>query len=316
MQLRFKQALLLLSVSACFGLGFSPSGALSLTSEAHAAGTQVSKQMVRASVKEVLSGDTLIISTPTGDEKISLMGVQAPDVNLPSGMKSKESLQQLLASGNNQLTIQKQVRDKWGRFLGQLLGSDMDINLQQLKNAHAWTTNEILEFNTPKEQTLYKKVQEEARVLNKGIWASARKTGENSMSVGALHVVNGDSLVVAAPEGVATVKMAGINVPLMDQQAGLNSKQSLSAALERGNDALDVYYKDRDKWGRYIGKIASNGMDLGLYQVENGQAWLDKEFSKDIAPSSDLSLYEKVQQEAKTLNKGVWKDPQVQKQLF
>lgn len=315
MPVSFKKSLLLLSVSASLGLGFGLTQAVAIFPEAQAATAVASNQMVKATVKEVLSGDTLIISTPTGDEKISLMGVSAPDVNLPAGIKSKESLQQLLAQGNNQLTVQRQVTDKWGRFIGRLLGTDMDINLQQLKNAHAWTTNEILEFNTPKEQTLYKKVQEESRTLNKGLWAPAQKTGKKSMTVGALHVIDGSSILVSSPKGIAVVKMAGINVPMMDQPAGLQSRDSLSSALAKGNGSLEVYYKDKDKWGRYIGKIISNGMDLGATQIENGQAWLNQVFEKDIAPS-DLSLYQKVQQEAKTLNKGVWKNAEAQNQLF
>ncbi len=310
-----KKSLLLLSVTACFGVGLALPDGLSAFTEAKAADSQMASQVVKAKVKEVLSGDTVIISSPSGTQKISLMGVQAPDVNLPAGIKSKESLQQLLAKGNNELMIQHQVTDKWGRFIGRLLGSDMDINLQQLKDGHAWTTNKILEFNTPEEQTLYQKMQEEARTLNKGLWAGARNTDKNVMTVGALHVISGDSIVVSSPSGISVVRMVGIKAPSMKQPAGEASRASLSEALEKGNGHLDVYYKVRDKWGRYIGKIVSEGMDLNLHQIKNGQAWLYQEFKKDIAPS-DLSLYEKVQQEAKTLNKGVWKDPQAQKQLY
>ena len=63
-----------------------------------------------------------------------------------------------------------------------------------------------------------------------------------------------------------------------------------------------VEWKENDTYGRTLGKVRQDGVDVNLQMVKDGMAWHYKKYSK----SSELSGAEA---EAKAGKKGLWADP-------
>ena len=68
-----------------------------------------------------------------------------------------------------------------------------------------------------------------------------------------------------------------------------------------GKDVV-VEWKENDTYGRTLGKVRQDGVDVNLQMVKDGMAWHYKKYSK----SSELSGAEA---EAKAGKKGLWADP-------
>ncbi len=70
---------------------------------------------------------------------------------------------------------------------------------------------------------------------------------------------------------IVRVNTAGIDAPERKQAYGLASRKH-SASLVAGKQ-VTVEYQERDRYGRILGKVLLDGIDVCLEQVKAGFAW-------------------------------------------
>lgn len=103
-------------------------------------------------VKEVHDGDTITVEWDLGrsivlrDEKIRLLGINAPEVNKPeqvqAGLLARDFLRALILGKRVVVQTKKDSKEKFGRFLGtvylsQADGSFIDVNELMVASGHA-----------------------------------------------------------------------------------------------------------------------------------------------------------------------------------
>ena len=96
------------------------------------------------------------------------------------------------------------------------------------------------------------------------------------------------------------IRLHGIDAPEKSQAFGQKSKQHLSS-LVFGKD-VRVAYKSRDKYGRILGTVYVDGLDINLEMIRAGLAWHYKRF--DSTPA-----YAAAESEARQNRRGLWSDP-------
>ena len=127
-----------------------------------------------------------------------------------------------------------------------------------------------------------------------------------------VRIADGDTLTILATAGRAgsmnppssaptqhKIRLYGIDAPESHQAFGQKSKQHLSS-LVFGKD-VRVKYKSRDKYGRILGTIYVDGLDINLEMLRAGLAWHYKRF--DSTPA-----YAAAELEARQNRRGLWAD--------
>lgn len=120
-----------------------------------------------------------------------------------------------------------------------------------------------------------------------------------------VYVSDGDTLTVKADK-IYTVRLAQIDAPEIShrgipaQPYGMESKKALSG-LTLGS-MVTVEYKDTDMYGRYLGVVIKDGVNINMLMVQEGHAWVYAQYNKD--PS--FLLLEKAAQSDKI---GLWATP-------
>ena len=128
-----------------------------------------------------------------------------------------------------------------------------------------------------------------------------------------VRVADGDTITVLSTPGRAgsmnppssapiqhKIRFYGIDAPESHQAFGQKSKQHLSS-LVFGKD-VRVKYKSRDKYGRILGTVYVDGLDINLEMLKAGYAWHYKRF--DSTPA-----YAAAELEARQNRRGLWSDP-------
>ena len=128
-----------------------------------------------------------------------------------------------------------------------------------------------------------------------------------------VRVADGDTITILSTPGRAgsmnppssaptqhKIRLYGIDAPESHQAFGQKSKQYLSS-LVFGKDVL-VKHKGRDKYGRILGTVYVDGLDINLEMIRAGLAWHYKRF--DSTPA-----YAAAELEARQNRRGLWSDP-------
>jgi endonuclease YncB( thermonuclease family) len=111
-------------------------------------------------------------------------------------------------------------------------------------------------------------------------------------------ITDGDTVVVLTKEKKQVkIRLNCIDAPEKNQDFGQRAKQSLSDMIF-GKD-VEVVVHDTDKYGRTVGTIYLNGVDINLEQVKKGMAWVYSHYCKDPA-------YYKAWDIAKKNKVGLW----------
>jgi endonuclease YncB( thermonuclease family) len=119
-------------------------------------------------------------------------------------------------------------------------------------------------------------------------------------------VTDGDTVTVLDTSNIQhKIRLAGIDAPEKKQAFGQRSKQSLSDIVF--NKTVQVETTKKDRYGREIGKILVNGLDVNLEQVKRGFAWHYKAYQREQS-ANDRSLYELAETKARTAKLGLWSD--------
>ena len=112
-------------------------------------------------------------------------------------------------------------------------------------------------------------------------------------------IVDGDTVHVFYQDEVYKIRLTEIDAPERDQPYGSNSTEYLKGLLKEGR--VDVDISGTDRYGRKLGRLYWQGMDINRELVSAGYAWVYDQYV------TDNSFYEN-QSKARNLKKGLWED--------
>ena len=115
-----------------------------------------------------------------------------------------------------------------------------------------------------------------------------------------IGVSDGDTIKVLRGKEQITIRLEGIDAPELRQSFGTRSKQALSTMAFGAT--VKIRKTGEDRFGRALGFVEANGVDVNSKMVEDGWAWHFKKYSDD----QKLADLEKRARESK---KGLWADP-------
>lgn len=120
-------------------------------------------------------------------------------------------------------------------------------------------------------------------------------------------ITDGDTLTVLVDERrQVKIRLTGIDAPESRQPFGQVAKRALSGlAFQK---AAVVQFEKQDRYGRVIGKVLVDGVDLNLQMVKAGLAWWYRKYSAEQS-GPDQATYEAAEGEARTAKRGLWVDP-------
>ena len=110
----------------------------------------------------VIDGDTIRAEVEGKERKIRLDDIDAPEMNQPFGVQSRNFLIRLL--DKKDITVVFQGKGSYGRPLGQIYANDESVNVLMIKSGFAWVYDRYV-----KDSSLYK-YQDQAKAENLGLW--------------------------------------------------------------------------------------------------------------------------------------------------
>jgi endonuclease YncB( thermonuclease family) len=111
-------------------------------------------------------------------------------------------------------------------------------------------------------------------------------------------VHDGDTITLLSPEKKQEkIRLDAIDAPELHQDWGDRAKQALSAKVF-GKPAT-IEYKQRDRYGRIIGKVLCDGRDINLEMVKDGMAWHYKQYNKE-------AVFARAEDDARAARLGLW----------
>lgn len=124
----------------------------------------VSAEPLRGTVVNIHDGDTIKIKTAAGLVSVRLQNIDAPELAQPGGHESRDYLRRLAPLGQV-LTVQTEGHDKYRRTLGVVWKANLNLNLEMVRNGHAWA------YTKYHPEAVYIHGEAEARRSHRGVWA-------------------------------------------------------------------------------------------------------------------------------------------------
>jgi len=123
-----------------------------------------------------------------------------------------------------------------------------------------------------------------------------------------VHVADGDTITVLdATNTQHKIRLQGIDSPEKAQAFGQKSKQSLDRLVH--SKQVTIEYQKKDKYGRTVGKVVFNDLDVCLEQIKLGMAWHYKQYESEQT-KEDREIYAQAELSARANAFGLWKDKQ------
>jgi len=117
-------------------------------------------------------------------------------------------------------------------------------------------------------------------------------------------ISDGDTLTLLdASEQSIKVRLLGIDAPEKAQPFGKVAKQVLSDKIF--HQTVRVQVKSRDRYGRTLGKVLRDGVDINLAMLQEGLVWHYKHYADDQFPG-DAQRYAQAEAEARKAKLGLW----------
>lgn len=117
-------------------------------------------------------------------------------------------------------------------------------------------------------------------------------------------VSDGDTITVLdAEKRQIKVRLAEIDTPESGQPYGSRAKQELSELIF--NKMVTVKVQDTDRYGRTVGRVYVDGLDVNAEMVRRGAAWVYRQYAKD------QSLYA-LEHQARQDRRGLWGLPEAE----
>ena len=119
-------------------------------------------------------------------------------------------------------------------------------------------------------------------------------------------VADGDTITVLDQQkNTYKIRLQGIDAPEKKQAFGEKSKQSLHDLVH--SKQVRIEYDKEDKYGRIVGKVTVDDVDVCLQQLVLGMAWHYKKYQNEQSVS-DRALYSDTELKSKSLKLGLWSD--------
>lgn len=122
-------------------------------------------------------------------------------------------------------------------------------------------------------------------------------------------VADGDTITVLDSTNTQhKIRLDGIDAPEKKQAFGNVSKKSLSDLVF--NKDVEVDWQKVDRYGRKVGKVIIDDVDVNLEQIKRGLAWFYKKYQGELS-QADRIAYANAEREAEASQVGLWvdKDP-------
>jgi len=138
-------------------------------------GLSCSADTINGTVVSVTDGDTVtLLDELKVQHKIRLAGIDAPEKKQAFGMRSKDSLSDLVYK--KQVIIETNKTDRYGREIGVIFVYGKDANLEQVNRGFAWHYKAYQREQSANDRRLYEYAEREARAVKKGLWIDANPT--------------------------------------------------------------------------------------------------------------------------------------------
>ncbi len=115
------------------------------------------------------------------------------------------------------------------------------------------------------------------------------------------HVADGDSLSVCFEHREIRIRLVNIDAPEYQQPFGIESRKSLADLCESRQARVD--WAREDQYGRQVGQVSCDGVDVNAEQVRRGLAWV----SRLDQPNGSYFSAERAARRARI---GLWADPE------
>ncbi len=116
-----------------------------------------------------MDGDTIyVLDVNYEQHKIRLAGIDALERKQAYGLASRKHLASIVAG--QQVTIEYQKRDRYGRIVGKVWVNDVDACLEQIKAGFAWHYKKYQHDQSSEDQRLYAGAENKARDERLGLW--------------------------------------------------------------------------------------------------------------------------------------------------
>ena len=127
------------------------------------------KMEVNAKVVRISDGDTfeVIFDGKKEKKRIRMLAIDAPELKMKGGAESKKSLTDLIKKC---VFVQQAYEDQYKRVVGKVLCDGQDLNLEQIKNGHAWLYERHRKDAFAGDGTKYAEAQKYAKEHNLGLW--------------------------------------------------------------------------------------------------------------------------------------------------
>ncbi|MDH2917002.1 MAG: thermonuclease family protein [Gallionella sp.] len=112
-----------------------------------------------------------------------------------------------------------------------------------------------------------------------------------------IMVMDGDTVMVLKGKQKIKVRMVHIDAPEKDQAFGKQSRESLQEMV--GKKTVRIDSQAVDQYGRVIGMISVDGVNVNQEQIKRGMAWENTHFHSD-------KRYLAMQAEAQQSRHGLW----------
>jgi len=111
--------------------------------------------------------------------------------------------------------------------------------------------------------------------------------------------------VLDSSEKLKRVKLTGVDAPERRQRFATESRQLASQWL--GTKPIDIAIDGTDKDARILGRVVTDGRDVGLVLIEAGLAWCDPADDK-LLSEQIRTAYRAACEQAKSQRRGVWQE--------
>ncbi|MDR2869535.1 MAG: thermonuclease family protein [Deferribacteraceae bacterium] len=118
-----------------------------------------------------------------------------------------------------------------------------------------------------------------------------------------INIADGDTLTVMNEMGEEMkVRLYGIDAPESSQKYGAKAKQALQHLLDGHKVTVEVI--DIDQYGRQVGVLEVDGININELMLEGGHAW----FYGNYCRKSFCDRWELISAQARTEKKGLWEE--------
>jgi endonuclease YncB( thermonuclease family) len=135
----------------------------------------VHEKTIEGKVVGVHDGDTAtVLDANNNQHKIRFNGIDAPELKMPFGQKSKQNLSDMIFG--KQVKVLTSKVDKYGRSVGNIYINGKDVNLEQIRAGFAWHYKKYADEQKPEERISYAAAETAAKAAKLGLWQDENPT--------------------------------------------------------------------------------------------------------------------------------------------